>query len=69
MKPIMQQSSFKSDVDFDCPFCSAKCSADATSCAVLHAMPMCKKFEELGPTEFLNAVNTAVANRRGVGLA
>jgi len=65
----MSPSSLKSDVDFSCPFCGASCSADSASCAVLHTMPMCKKFRELGPVEFLRAVNVAVATKRGVGLA
>lgn len=49
-------------VDFTCPFCKAKCTTSLEHCAVLHTEPMCEKFEQLGPVEFLKAVNERMAN-------
>lgn len=49
-------------VDFVCPFCQAKCTTSLEHCAVLHTEPMCEKFEQLGPVEFLKAVNERMAN-------
>lgn len=44
-------------VDFICPFCSGVCTASLEQACVLHTEPTCEKFDELGPVEFLHAVN------------
>lgn len=49
-------------VDFICPFCQAKCTASVEQGGVIHMLPMCKEFEQLGPVEFLKAVNEKLAN-------
>lgn len=49
-------------VDFTCPFCSAACTASAEQGCVLHTEPTCEKFNELGPVEFLHAVNQRTHN-------
>lgn len=49
-------------VDFICPFCKARCTTSLEHCAVLHTVPMCEKFEQLEPDEFLKAVNERRAN-------
>ena len=42
--------------DFTCCFCGADCHADTSDGgSVLHVMPMCKKFEEMDPLEFVIA--------------
>ena len=48
---------FKADVEFTCPFCKAHCAASLEAGGVVHEMPMCERFEKLGPVEFLKAVN------------
>mgnify|MGYP001617579640 FL=1 len=49
-------------VNFTCPFCKAQCTTSLEHCAVLHTAPMCEKFEQLEPDEFLKAVNERRAN-------
>ncbi len=40
---------------FVCGFCGADCIADTDPAAVMHYLPMCKQYEDLGPLEFLIA--------------
>lgn len=49
-------------VDFVCPFCNAKCTASVEQGCVLHEVPMCEKYEQLEPADFLKAVNEKLAN-------
>lgn len=49
-------------LEFTCPFCQAHCTASLEHYAVMHAVPMCEKFEQLSPDEFLKAVNERMAN-------
>lgn len=49
-------------LEFTCPFCQAHCTASLEHYAVTHAVPMCEKFEQLSPDEFLKAVNERMAN-------
>lgn len=44
--------------DFTCPFCRGQVTVLLSpSYGVAHAMPMCKKFEELEPLDFLHQAN------------
>jgi hypothetical protein len=49
-------------LDFICPFCGARCTVLREHEAVAHVLPMCEKFEQLEPDEFLKAVNERRAN-------
>jgi hypothetical protein len=42
-------------VDFICPFCSGKVTANQTKYSISHSLPVCEKFKNLEPTEFLAA--------------
>ena len=58
------------DVEFVCPFCGKQCTATTEpDFGVTHVLPMCEKFEQLEPDDFLAAVNNAIATKREVGLA
>jgi hypothetical protein len=46
--------------DFTCPFCGASAAVDGDK--VAHVFPVCPKFVELAPADYLAAVN--VARRR-----
>jgi hypothetical protein len=50
-------------VNFTCPFCGRRASFGYVQehPTATHDMPMCKKFEELEPDEFLQAVNRKLA--------
>jgi len=53
---------FKPDVLFLCPFCGVKCGASSQgdTPGVMHAMPMCERFEKTAdPVEFMAACNEA----------
>ena len=52
----------KDAVNFTCPFCGSQCTATLEHGAVFHGLPMCEKFEQLDPVEFLAAVNARRAN-------
>ena len=56
-------------LDFVCPFCDKGATADSDQGAVFHTMPMCPKFEQLEPIDYMKAVNLELANRRGRGLS
>jgi hypothetical protein len=57
-------------LEFTCPFCGKQCTATTEpDLGVTHVLPMCEKFEKLEPDEFLAAVNSAIATKRGVVLA
>jgi len=56
-------------LEFTCPFCGKLCTASTDPDGVTHVLPMCEKFEKLEPDEFLAAVNSAIATKRGVVLA
>lgn len=53
----------KHDVDINCPFCGRRFIASENG-TVLHYMPMCEKFEQLDPVEFLKACNDEIAKKR-----
>jgi hypothetical protein len=40
-------------VDLECPFCGANVVVSASPQAVMHGLPMCKKFEDEDPLVFL----------------
>lgn len=45
---------------FKCPFCKGDASTVETASGipgVMHTVPTCKKFDELGAPEYLHAVN------------
>lgn len=45
---------------FVCPFCQKRAAivdCDDNGVGIVHDMPECEKFDTLGPTEFLAAVN------------
>jgi rRNA processing protein Krr1/Pno1 len=56
-------------IEFPCPFCEGKCTADGDTSSVTHTMPTCKKFDDSDPLEFIKAVNLVQANKRGVGIS
>jgi hypothetical protein len=56
---------FRPSVEFACPFCELRVKAgeavrpgdgEATPC-VVHDEPVCKRFDELEPDEYMTAVN------------
>jgi hypothetical protein len=56
---------FRPSVEFTCPFCGHRVKAgeavrpgeaEASPC-VLHDEPVCERFDELEPDEFMQAVN------------
>ena len=49
---------FQVDLEFIC-LCGKKCYVDTPRCAVIHEMPMCKKFRDLEPDKFLRYVRQA----------
>jgi hypothetical protein len=44
------------DVAFTCPFCGKQAGAVKSPPSVLHAIPYCKKFDELEAADYLKAV-------------
>lgn len=59
-------STFTTDVDFPCPFCTGTVSASVKACAVMHTMPICVTFDRLQPEEFMHACNVEVAKRKAM---
>ena len=56
--------SFKSVLDFDCPFCGGKVSMSNHPAALAHTMPMCEKFDKLEPADFIREVNVIFRQKR-----
>ena len=59
-----RERTIRADVRFRCPFCGVEAAAgysDRGRPVVVHQLPICDKFDELGPVEFL----TAARARRG----
>lgn len=57
----------KSDVDFECPFCSSLCNATKDSekgPCVMHEMPPCDTFNDMDPIEFMIACNNKFGAKR-----
>lgn len=53
----------------ECPFCSAKVYAsidpeDGTHDGLIHEMPLCRRFEELEPDEFITAMREELERRQ-----
>lgn len=46
----------------DCPFCDGWICADVDRIALLHSMPICPKYAELDPLEFVKAANLKLEN-------
>lgn len=57
---------FAAEVEFKCPFCGRTVAASSKEGAVLHAVPMCEKFEKLEPDEYMHQVNVILGNYRNV---
>lgn len=62
----MTAKHMQAEVSFVCPFCGKGCSANSDprrgAIGVVHGLPMCKKFEELEPQEFMRACNLRFVN-------
>ena len=46
---------------FTCPFCGRQAGVSTHPSAVIHALPMCAKFDQLEPADYLAAVNAQLA--------
>jgi hypothetical protein len=55
---------FKAVREFACPFCGLRVAVSVQPCAVLHAVPMCDRFEHLEPVDFMRACNDELERRR-----
>lgn len=51
----------RAELMFKCPFCKGQVSASLEPPCLLHAVPMCKKFDELEPDEFMHECNEIFA--------
>jgi hypothetical protein len=51
-------------VEAKCPFCGGTIMVQVEEYAVLHTIPVCSKYFDLEPLEFLEAVNEE--NRKGL---
>lgn len=60
----MTTMDFKDGVDFICPFCKARCTVSREKESIVHTLPMCEKFEQLDPADYLQAVNDRIAINR-----
>ena len=57
MKRIGKSQAVTVDIEFTCPFCGLRVSASIEAAAVFHELPICKKFLDLEPIDFLHECN------------
>lgn len=51
------------EITFVCPFCGLGAGVTQDHESLVHALPMCERFEQLDVIEYLSAVNEARAAR------
>jgi hypothetical protein len=52
------------DMRLPCPFCGREVIFSDANAAILHALPMCKRYEDEDVITFAKSVNAEIARRR-----
>lgn len=51
--------------DIDCPFCTGRVNVNEDMTQILHTVPLCRRFRNMDPLEFVIEANNEYARRCG----